>query len=146
MDNTLKQIRKDILCHVYMCAKALALDEDVQYAIAKAKLDRILEACHTLHISFNIVAIYRLILYYRRKYTKNHVKSMIAKINKHIRKNQKYIDKIKHIFGLIHCNIFYDIKFFTVINIHKDSIYKQRIKTIKVVTYFNGNYMLHTAF
>lgn len=27
----------------------------------------------------------------------------------------------------------------------KNAIYKQRVKTFKVITCFNGNYMLHTA-
>ena len=34
---------------------------------------------------------------------------------------------------------------FFVIKQPKNAIYKQRVKTFKVLTCFNGNYMLHTA-
>lgn len=145
----LKQVKNMIIEYVRKCALASVNNDEITYMINHARIEQITYNWQLHNKPINIAAIEKLILIYTRKYRKSHIKSEIQEIEAKRRKEKKienYINKIhefwKRIAKYICINSRYIIKEYVL---PKNSIYKQRVKTFKVLTCFNGKYMLHTA-
>lgn len=147
-----KEIKRKILIAIYQCAYALATDDYKTYRYSNAKLSGILEACFALDIDINIHAIYRLMKYYTKKYKKHleKIKQEEEEENRKREERKKVKNELKQYRFYQFCKkisryVYLNRDRFLVIEIAKNAIYKQRVKTFKVLTCFNGNYMLHTA-